>query len=194
MLHVVVVYFSQEGSTHQLATSLCAGIESVTRRIVGDDIVRGRYANTEVLETVDVCEAIVFGSPTYMGGPSAQLKAFADATSDRWDSQQWRGKIAAGFTCGSSPAGDQLATLQYFTLLAAQHGMLWVNLDVIGSGSPDGKNRLGTQLGSTALTSTGSAEASDLATAHHLGKRVAQTVLRMNNSSTSDQKAHSHQP
>src|SRR4029077_994413 len=29
-------------------------------------------------------DAIIFGTPTYMGGPSAQFKVFSDASSDVW--------------------------------------------------------------------------------------------------------------
>jgi NAD(P)H dehydrogenase (quinone) len=64
-----------------------------------------------------------------MGGVSAQFKAFADATSELWCQQEWAGKIAAGFTCGSAMNGDQTSTLQYLVTLANQQGMLWVGLD-----------------------------------------------------------------
>ncbi|XUJ34422.1 flavodoxin family protein [Bradyrhizobium japonicum] len=57
-----------------------------------------------------------------MGGPAAQFKAFADASSYRWSQQRWADKIAAGFTTGACAGGDQLHTLTYFTILAAQHG------------------------------------------------------------------------
>ena len=54
-------------------------------RIVGDDIVSGRLQNNKLLSVVDAADGVIFGSPTYMGGPAAQFKAFADATSDRWN-------------------------------------------------------------------------------------------------------------
>ena len=177
MTSVAVVYFSQEGATHALAESLCHGIREngvdvSAHRIIADDLVGGRFVTTAVLDVVDSCDAVVFGSPTYMGGPAAQFKAFADASSDRWEAQRWRNKIAAGFTCGTSPNGDQVATLQYFGLLAAQHGMLWLGLDLVDS-DHEPVNRLGTQLGASAMTEAG-VEAPDLLTARYLGRRVAQ--------------------
>ena len=36
---------------------------------------------------------IVFGAPTYMGGPSWQFKKFADASSKPWYHKVWRNKI-----------------------------------------------------------------------------------------------------
>lgn len=177
---VAVIFFSQEGATRQLADSVCEGIASVVNtdslkvQIEGHQIVNGRYRDDESFTKIDNCDAIIFGSPTYMGGPAAQFKAFADASSDRWEHQVWSGKLAAGFTCGSSPNGDQLATLQYFSILAAQHGMLWVNLDVLGN-DDSGINTLGTQLGVSALACE-SGVVSDLATANYLGERVAKLI------------------
>lgn len=185
MLSVAVIYYSQQGATHSLCEALCLGIKDVSGvlaksfRIVGKDIQNGRFVNDEPLELVDACDAVVFGSPTYMGGPAAQFKAFADASSDRWESQTWSNKIAAGFTCGSSPSGDQMATLQYFSILAAQHGMHWVNLNAIGHSGNNGLNRLGMQLGGSAWVTTDLIDASDLATMRYLGKRVALTTLKL---------------
>jgi len=183
MQRVAVVYFSQEGATAKLADSVCEGIESVAGvqsakvRIEGRHIVDGRYTDDESLNLIDACDVIVFGSPTYMGGPAAQFKAFADASSDRWEQQRWSSKLAAGFTCGSNPNGDQLATLQYFSILAAQHGMLWVNLDVLGS-DDSGRNTLGTQLGVSALAREPGV-VSDLPTANYLGVRVAKLIAQL---------------
>jgi len=47
--------------------------------------------------------------------------------------------------------------------------MLWCSLDIPGGQDPTGRNRLGTQLGLTSQTP----DAADLATAHHLGRRLA---------------------
>jgi hypothetical protein len=100
-----------------------------------------------MLSLVDAADGIAFGTPTYMGGPSAQFKASADATSDRWSEQRWSNKVAAGFTTGSCANGDQGNTLTYFAVLAAQHGMVWCGLDIPGGCDPLGRNRLGSQLG-----------------------------------------------
>ena len=62
--------------------------------------VGGRFANEEVLKLADVADALAFGSPTHMGGPAAQFKPFADATSERGLEMRWADKVAAGFTTG----------------------------------------------------------------------------------------------
>ncbi|WP_226702062.1 flavodoxin family protein [Microbulbifer elongatus] len=182
MTRIAVVYFTKTDITGSLAESVATGInsvegaESASIKINSRDIVHGRYYNEEVLSLVTACNAIIFGSPTYMGGVSAQFKAFIDATGDLWGRQAWAGKIAAGFTCGSAVNGDQGVTLQYLATLAGQHGMLWVGLDVIQSPSI---NRLGCQLGVTAHAPDGAAHSADLRAARYLGARVAREASRL---------------
>ena len=138
MATVSIVHHSVTGTTSRLAQSVLEGAARVrgctanVLTIKGTDIVDGRFENDEILRSVDSSDAVIFGCPTFMGGPSAQFKAFADASSDRWVAQRWEGKFCAGFTVGSCPSGDQLTTLLYFTVLGGQHGMLWVGLDIPG--------------------------------------------------------------
>ena len=180
---VVVVFFSATGTTAQLAEAVQAGAAEIADaalcRIEPADIVGGRFMNEELLRFADTADALAFGSPTYMGGPAAQFKAFADATSDRWAARAWANKVAGGFTTGSCPNGDQSHTLTYFTVLAAQHGMLWRSLDIPGGLDPAGRNHLGSSVGLATHAAGGVLEVSDLATAHHLGRRLADTAIQM---------------
>ncbi len=43
---------------------------------------------------------------------------------------KWRNKVAAGFTNSGAQNGDKLHSLISMALFAAQHGMLWVGLDL----------------------------------------------------------------
>lgn len=146
-------------------------------RITGSDIASGHFQNEDFLNNVDAADGVAFGSPTLMGGPAAQFKAFADATSDRWSGQRWAGKVATGFATGSCANGDQGHTLTYFTVLAAQHGMLWCSLDIPGGNDELGRNRLGSQIGLATQLVDGALPSSDLATAHHLGRRLADVTV-----------------
>lgn len=96
----------------------------------------------------------------------------------RWSQQRWANKIAAGFTTGACASGDQLHTLSYFSILAAQHGMLWCGLDIPGGEDPSGRNRLGSQLGLATHLIDGSLPESDLGTAAYLGLRLAKMASR----------------
>lgn len=184
MLQIAIIYFSHSGYTHQLAHAIGNGCSESGRaevcygRILGTDIHHGRFTNETCHELIDNADAVFFGSPTYMGGPAAQFKAFADATSERWETQPWRGKVAAGFTVGANPNGDQVATLQYFSILSAQHGMLWQGLDIASVFDHQGRNALGTNMGLTAHAQGDSLSASDRATAEYFGHRMTEIIKR----------------
>jgi NAD(P)H dehydrogenase (quinone) len=60
--------------------------------------------------TLNDADAIIMGSPTYMGSVSWQFKKFADASSKPWFSQAWKDKIFAGFTNSATMNGDKLST------------------------------------------------------------------------------------
>lgn len=184
-MKIVIVYHSITGTTAQLAEAVAAGCRSVTGvdlqllRIEGKDITQGRYKNSAVLEAIDQADAVIFGSPTFMGSVSAQFKAFADATAgDHWGEQLWADKVAAGFTVGTGYCGDTLHSLHYLQILAAQHGMLWTGLDLAGAGDVKAPNRLGAQAGVIVRAVDGAIEEPDLQTAFYLGLRVARVASR----------------
>ncbi len=82
---VAVVYYSSQGHTHALAEALAdaargvAGTTVVVHRLQDADIQNGRWKNDAAINEISAADAIVFGTPTYMGGYSAQMKAFIDA-------------------------------------------------------------------------------------------------------------------
>lgn len=177
IMKVAVVYYSDADTTRQLAVAIRAGVvsgggECQLLRITGDHIIKGVFQNEALLYELDNADALIFGSPTYMGGPAAQFKAFADATSDRWDLQSWQNKWAAGFTVGANSGGDQLCTLQYFSILAAQHAMLWINLKPQSADPAIINRQLGMQLGFAGWVPGNTISPQDTEAAHQLGLRV----------------------
>ncbi|MEX2983851.1 flavodoxin family protein [Streptomyces sp. C36] len=134
-------------------------------------------------EQLDASDAIVFGSPTYMGTASGAFHVFAESTSGRWYTRAWQDKLAAGFTNSASKSGDKLHTLQFFTVLAAQHGMHWVGLGALPGwnssvASENDINRLGFFLGAGAQTNNDQGpegvHKADIATAELLGRRITE--------------------
>ena len=183
MPEVILVYFSASGVTDKLMQAVESGLhvqncQARRYQIRGEDIVQGRFQNDALLKALVQSDGIVFGSPTYMGGPAAQFKAFADATSDLWSDQHLAGKLAAGVTSGTNLNGDQSMTLQYFATLASQHGMLWVSLDCPHDAANRSLNRLGTQLGVAAQTLTQDLHEMDQRTALALGERFGKLLNR----------------
>ena len=187
---VSIIYFSGAGHTAKLAESVEKGAASVNGTstnlisIKGEDIINGRYINEGIVNMLDESDAIIFGAPTYMSGPAAQFKAFADATVGSWFSQKWKDKLAAGFTISGAPSGDKLATLQFFQAFAMSHSMIWVSLGEL-PGQPNGINRLGSWVGAMALAGQEPTDeapnAEDKLTAEGLGVRVATLALKMKN-------------
>ena len=176
---VVVLFHSMSGVTREIAGAVSKGVTNVgdcsatVVEIVGQDIKEGIYDNPETISLIDNADGVVFGSPTFMGSVSAQFKAFADATGDLWAENRWSGKVAGGFTVGGNLSGDQMSTLQYLAIFAAQHGMLWCGVDIPGGFDRQGRNRLGAQGGLVAHSSDGTVNPLDLETASYLGQRVA---------------------
>ncbi len=178
---VAIVYHSGYGHTERQAQAVAQGATSVPGTIVR--LLATAEAQMDLL-ALDAADAIIFGTPTYMGGPSAAFKAFMEASSKVWaDSLRWRDKLAAGFTSSQCMNGDKLNTLMSLAIFAAQHGMQWVGLDLYGgwnsrTGGPEDLNRLGSWLGAMAqcdadLSAEQAPPQSDLRTAEHLGRRVA---------------------
>lgn len=176
---VAVVYHSGYGHTQKQAEAVADGAAAGGARVL---LVPVSEAETRMAE-INAADAIVFGAPTYMGSVSAQFKAFMDASASVWFTRGWKDKLAAGFTNSASQSGDKLNSLQQLSIFAAQHGMIWVGLDLLpgnnnSKGSVNDLNRLGSFLGAMAQSNNDEGPekgpiASDLATAKHLGQRVA---------------------
>ncbi|WP_432474431.1 flavodoxin family protein [Amphritea sp. HPY] len=182
---VAVVYHSGYGHTEVLAQAVAAGVENaggVAQTISVTDL---ENLDWDVLAQAD---AIIFGSPTYMGSVSAQFKAFMDASSKVWMEQGWKDKLAAGFTNSASHSGDKLNTLIQLSVYAAQQSMNWVSLGLMpgnnsSQGSPEDLNRIGSYLGAMAQSNADEgAEVTppqtDRDTAEALGARVAVAAKR----------------
>lgn len=187
MPSVAIVYFSAQGHTHQVAVAIGEGVRQVPGvnvkllRIVGDDIQGGRYKNDAVIAELTASDAIVFGTPTYMGGYAAQFKAFIDAASAAWFQMAWKDKIAAAFTHSLGLSGDKLNTLNGLYINAQQHGMLWVGTGMMSEGTqPWNVNRIGSASGLMAQTDMNqeAINAGDRETAVRFGKRIAEVTAR----------------
>lgn len=186
-IRIAVAYHSGYGHTERQAMSVATGAEGVPGTFV--DLVQVDELSDNLWNALDRADAIIFGAPTYMGGPSGVFKTFADATSSLWAEDRWKDKLAAGFTNSGHMHGDKLNTLIYFALFAAQHGMHWVNLGLKGGwdtshGSPEDINRLGSWLGAMAQSNKDQGPEivppdSDLRTAEALGRRVATVAQQL---------------
>ena len=130
MATAVIAYSTGRGHTLRLAQAVAEGMRHTPG--VSPFLMDTAALSAEDWQCMHDAEAIIFGSPTYMGGVSAGFKTFMDDSSDYWEERRWLDKIAAGFTIGTNYSGDKLMTLQNMAVFAAQHGMIWVGQAVIG--------------------------------------------------------------
>jgi multimeric flavodoxin WrbA len=177
MAKVAIVYHSGFGHTKILAEAVARGAASVAGTHV--DLIPVAEAEAKV-ETLNAADAIVFGSPTYMGNVSGPFKSWMDSTGKLWYGQQWKDKIAAGFTNSGNPSGDKLNTLTTMWVFAMQHSMIWVSQGVMAGEQENGEtlNRLSSWGGTMAMSANAEATAdnpskADQATGARLGARVA---------------------
>lgn len=184
---IAIVYHSGYGHTARQAEAVKAGVARV--KDAEALLLTVEEAPTR-WNDLAAAQAIIFGTPTYTAAASAAFKAFAEASSNAVMTKGflWKDKIAAGFTNSGSRSGDKLATLIELALFAAQHGMHWVSLGLppanhSTTGSEQDLNRLGFFLGAGAQSNVDQGPdlappEADLATARHLGRRVAETTLQ----------------
>jgi multimeric flavodoxin WrbA len=178
----VVVFHSGYGHTKRVAEAVAEGAQASLLQIDTDGNV-----SDQAWADIEAARYIILGSPTYMGGPSWQFKKFADASSKPWFTDLWKDKVFGGFTNSASINGDKLATLQYFTLLAAQHRGIWVGMGMKSSNTKasrrDDINRMGSFLGPMAQTPADATpeemSSGDLDTARIYGTRVAAIADRL---------------
>ena len=188
MTKVGIVYYSGYGHTKVQAEAVRAGVASVEGTEVevfaidqNGDLPDGTF------EKLAELDAIIYGSPTYMGGPAWQFKKFADATSKPWFTQVWKDKIAGGFTNSASVNGDKQSTVNYFVTLSQQHGQVWVGTGLLPSNTKaNGPDDVNWTAGSTGALAISPADASpeeaprkgDLETARLYGARIAEATQR----------------
>lgn len=180
---VSIAYHSGYGHTKKQAEAVGEGVTRVSG--VGVQVINVAEMNDAVWQALEESDAIVFGAPTYMGGPSAEFKKFADASSKPWFAQKWKNKIAGGFTNSATMNGDKFSTIQYFVTLAMQHSMIWVGTGLMPSNKSSATrndiNYVGGFTGALAQSPSDlGPEAGplpgDLETARLYGERIAQTT------------------
>ncbi|MCE2993301.1 MAG: flavodoxin family protein [Alphaproteobacteria bacterium] len=188
---VSILFHSGYGHTEKVAHHIAAGAKGAGASVNLVKIDADGNLSDAQWEMLDKSDAIIMGSPTYMGAASWQFKKVADASSKRWMTGTWINKVGAGFTNSAGYSGDKLSTINQISVLAMQHGMIWVGNDVrtsqydVANVIPeDAMNRIGSYSGlMTQSHPMSSAEMSppsgDLKTAEAFGKRVAELSAKL---------------
>ncbi|MDH5473371.1 MAG: NAD(P)H:quinone oxidoreductase [Gammaproteobacteria bacterium] len=195
MSEILVLYYSQGGSTAEMAQAIARGVEEVPdmqarlRTVPSVSTVCEATENTipntgapyATLDDLKECSGIILGSPTYFGNMTAAMKHFIDSTSSLWMSGELIGKPAAVFTATASMHGGQESTLLSMMLPLFHHGMILVGLpyseqslfQTSGGGTPYGASRLTSDEDKRLL------ENDEKTLCIALGKRVADIARRL---------------
>ncbi len=162
---VLLLFDSRGGLTEQLAGAVAEGVRSVP----GADLLHRRLDEAQIDE-LKTCDALILGSPNW-SGMTGKLKDWLDHSGDLWESGELAGKVGAAFTAGWSRSGGTEATLLQLLHLLFAHGML-----VLGLPWSDRMRVSGSYYGATAH---GQISDDDRAQGQALGRRVAETALRL---------------
>ena len=185
MSKLAIVYHSAHGHTEFIARQVLLGTRDVDG--VEAHLVKAEDITRTPDQLIDY-DGIILGSPTYLGGVSGQFKSFMDSTGRLWRTHQLKGKLAAGFTVSSLPAGDKQSTLLSMFVFAMQHGMLWVGNPILPeqhNGVPydEAANRLGSWSGLMAQAGHSAPADSfvpgDVKTAKMFGRHFALSLNRV---------------
>jgi NAD(P)H dehydrogenase (quinone) len=185
MSKIAVIYYSAQGHTHELAVEIARAAGASLLRILDSDIPNGRWKNDEQTAQLNHADCIIFGTPTYMGGYSAQMKAVIDGCGGIWMKQGWKNKLAAGFTHSQGLSGDKLNTLNGLMINAMQHGMIWVGNAFMPEGDkPEHTNRLSSYTGLMAQSGYGqdTIGEGDRKSAINFGTRIAEIATKWSKS------------
>lgn len=137
MGYALVLYYSRNGSTRNLACKIAQGIEQgglearlrtvpeVTAKTTGTAASVPDAGDPYVCQDeLENCQALALGSPTRFGNMASAMKHFWDGTSGLWLSGSLSGKPACVFTSSGSLHGGQESTLLTMMLPLLHHGML----------------------------------------------------------------------
>ena len=192
--YILVLYYSRQGSTRELAMHIARGIEQVEGIEAKVRTVPAVSANTEqtepvvpaegatycTLEELDLCSGLALGSPTRFGNMAAPMKYFLDSTSSLWLSGALNGKPASVFTSSNSLHGGQESTLLTMMLPLLHHGMLIAGTPFTEEALSRTKSG-GTPYGPShhAEEGTQSLSADEISLCHYQGKRLAKLALKL---------------
>ncbi|MGB3617402.1 MAG: NAD(P)H:quinone oxidoreductase [Catalinimonas sp.] len=192
---VAVVYYSATGTTYDLAREIEAGAKEAgaevrfrkVKELAPEEAIKSNEGwSAHHLQTQDVAEAsnddlewadaIILGTPTRYGLPSAQLKQFLDGTGPLWGSGKLVDKIGSSFTsCATTHGGHET------TLIALNNTFYHWGSIIVSPGYADGiQFQSGTPYGTSFVSQNGKLDPDDTAraAARFQGKRVAEVAAR----------------
>jgi NAD(P)H dehydrogenase (quinone) len=192
--YILVLYYSRQGSTANMAMQIARGIEAISGIEARLRTVPAVSAETEQVapqvpeegamycsdEDLEHCAGLILGSPTRFGNMAAPMKYFLDGTSQFWMKGALAGKPAGVFTSTGSMHGGQESTLLSMMIPLLHHGMLICGLPYTeealhrtrSGGTPYGASHL-------AMDASNTLSDDEITLCKSLGRRVAELSLKL---------------
>ena len=172
MVRLAVIHYSQTGNVHQMAQSVARtaeqeGAEVRLRKVrelaPAEAIASNENWRAHLEATADVPEAevddldwadaVMWGTPTRYGGPTAQIRQFVDQTGPLWNRGGLVDKVMSTFTSSATSHGGQESTI-----LAMNNAFYHWGAIIVGPGYTDPRMfdlELGNPYGASHIASAG---------------------------------------
>ena len=160
---VLVTYHSATGNAEKMADGVAEGAKAIS----GTSVVLKRVGEV-IRDDLLSADAVIVGSPVYVGSISGQVKTFLDNWGPKFGlearSRNMRNKVGAAFATGGGEANGKELTM--ITILGAMLNQQMIVISGVGG------------FGASATTGATSPgiDAKEIAEARELGKRVAEVA------------------
>ena len=193
---VAGIYYSATGTTYQLARAVEEGAAGAgagvrlrkVRELAPEEAIASNEGwaahrlETQAVEEATLddlrwADAIIFGTPTRYGLPTAQLKQFIDTTGPLWAKGELNNKVASSFTSAATAHGGQETTIVNLNTTFYHWGAI-----IVGPGYADPVQfESGNPYGVSFVSNNGALKPDEvaLAAARFQGRRVAEIAARL---------------
>jgi NAD(P)H dehydrogenase (quinone) len=197
---VAIIYYSATGTTYALARAIEEGAKEAgaevrfrkVHELAPEEAIKSNEGwAAHSLETQNVKEAsnddlewadaIIFGTPTRYGLPTAQLKQFIDMTGGLWAKGALVNKVCSSFTSTGTAHGGQETTIVNLNTTFYHWGAL-----IVGPGYADPiQFQAGNPYGTSFTSNNGALKPDEvaLAAARFQGRRVAEVAAQFRSGS-----------
>ncbi len=192
---VAVIYYSATGTTYALARAVEEGARSTgaevrllkVRELAPEEAIKSnegwaahRRETQDIpeasLDDLEWADAIIFGTPTRYGLPTAQIKQFIDTTGPLWGAGKLVNKVGSSFCSAATPHGGHETTLTALNNTFYHWGSI-----IVGPGYADPiQFEAGNPYGASFVSENGTLDPDEtaLASARFQGKRVADVTAQ----------------